>query len=77
MGFWHEAGGREVWRRLLAEPEDEVLMKTLRRATYSGQPLGDEESTNEVRATRTATASQHTKANATTGSDHPLTVADY
>ncbi|MBI4893626.1 MAG: transposase [Acidobacteria bacterium] len=41
--FWREAGGAELWRDLLAGPEDDMEMKRIRKATHSGQPLGDEE----------------------------------
>lgn len=52
MRFWSEAGGAAAWRFLLAERENEAEAKALRRATYSGQPFGDEEFLNEIRARR-------------------------
>jgi len=46
------AGGEEAWRTLLAEPGDETQMKELRRATYAGQPFGNEEFIDEMRGRR-------------------------
>jgi hypothetical protein len=43
MRFWSESGGVERWRALLSHADDEADAKALRRATYSGQPFGDEE----------------------------------
>jgi putative transposase len=43
LSFWQEVGGLPVWRDLLAQPEDTAALKQIRRATHSGQPLGDEE----------------------------------
>jgi putative transposase len=45
MGFWQNAGRAGSWREVLAVEEDEPQRRTLRRATYSGKPLGDEEFT--------------------------------
>jgi len=42
MRFWSESGGAERWRELLSDGDDEAGTKSLRRATYSGQPFGDE-----------------------------------
>jgi putative transposase len=43
LRFWSESGGAERWRALLSQRDDEADAKALRRATYSGQPFGDEE----------------------------------
>ena len=48
LAFWQEVGGLPVWRDLLAEPEDNDIMKQIRRATHAGQPLGDEEFRRQV-----------------------------
>ena len=42
MRFWSESGGAEAWRMMLSEGDGEAEAKALRRATYSGQPFGDE-----------------------------------
>ena len=52
MDFWRQAGGVERWRRLLDEPEDERQTRALRRATYSGQPFGEQAFIEELRAQR-------------------------
>lgn len=54
--FWREAGGAGAWRGLLAESADETEVKALRRATYSGQPFGDEEFVGEMQARRKSAA---------------------
>lgn len=54
MRFWLDAGGAEAWRRLLAEPEEEAEIKALRRATYAGQPLGNEGFVEKTRTERSA-----------------------
>jgi putative transposase len=76
MHFWSEAGGIEAWRALLDEREDETVTKALRRATYSGQPFGNGEFVNEIRAQREA-ASRRAAADAAWGSGHPLARAAY
>jgi hypothetical protein len=45
-------GGVSNWLRLLNEPEDESCCRALRRATYSGQPFGDEGFAEELRVLR-------------------------
>jgi putative transposase len=52
MRFWSESGGVEGWQALLSQADDEADAKALRRATYSGQPLGDEEFVETLRAQR-------------------------
>ncbi len=42
LSFWRAAGGTAAWARLLSEPEVDVELRALRRATHSGQPLGDQ-----------------------------------
>ena len=42
MQLWTQVGGAETWRALLNQQEDEDQTRALRRATYSGQPFGDE-----------------------------------
>lgn len=41
MSFWHAAGGVTAWARLLTEPEVDVELRALRRATHSGRPFAD------------------------------------
>jgi putative transposase len=43
LDFWHEAGGADRWRQLLDCPEEEAQRRQLRRATFSGNPLGNAE----------------------------------
>jgi len=43
MPFWAEAGGASQWKELPTEADDETQIKRLRRATYSGSPLGTKE----------------------------------
>ncbi len=43
MAFWEAFGGVESWRELLAEPEEPVEVRLLRRCTYAGRPFGEEE----------------------------------
>jgi putative transposase len=43
MDFWQESGGAEHWTEMLCDPEEEVQTRRLRRATYSGMPLGTQE----------------------------------
>jgi hypothetical protein len=57
MEFWRREGGAENWRRLLRQSADEAQERALRRATYAGQPFGDEEFTSMVRALRKPPAS--------------------
>ena len=52
MRFWRDVGGAGVWRRMLAEPEEEAHITALRRATYAGQPFGDEEFVEKMQAQR-------------------------
>ena len=52
MDFWRQAGGVERWRQLLDTSEDEFQTRALRRATYSGQPFGDQAFTEQMRAQR-------------------------
>lgn len=42
MRFYKEAGGVAGWRRLFGVPESELTYIALRKATHSGQPLGDQ-----------------------------------
>ena len=57
MEFWRREGGAENWRRLLRQSADETQERALRRATYAGQPFGDEEFIKMVRALRQPPAS--------------------
>ncbi|MGJ5821004.1 hypothetical protein ACR9Y2_40275, partial [Paludibaculum fermentans] len=41
-----------AWARLSNEPEVEIELKALRRATHSGQPFGDQAFTQEMHAQR-------------------------
>ena len=42
MHFWTQVGGAETWRALLNQHEDEDQTRALRRATYAGQPFGND-----------------------------------
>ena len=42
MDIWHERGGAEGWRRMLAHPAASPVIHQLRRSTYAGRPFGDE-----------------------------------
>jgi len=57
MEFWRREGGVENWRRLLNVPSDTEFQRSLRRATYAGQPFGDEQFTEMVRSLRKPPAS--------------------
>ncbi len=50
LEFWGSEGGAEVWRELLFEAEDEVVVKQIRRSTHAGQPLGNEEFRQQIAA---------------------------
>ncbi|MDR3736615.1 MAG: transposase [Acidobacteriaceae bacterium] len=52
MDFWRREGGVSNWLQLLSEPEDESHCRALRRATYSGQPFGDEGFAERLRVLR-------------------------
>ena len=52
MDFWRREGGLANWRELLGRPCDEAVCRALRRATYAGQPFGDEAFTEQVKALR-------------------------
>ena len=52
MRFWSESGGAERWRVMLSQGDGEAEAQTLRRATYSGQPFGDEEFVEALRRQR-------------------------
>lgn len=52
MRFWSESGGAETWQAMLSEAEDADEAKALRRATHSGQPFGDEQFVEALRAQR-------------------------
>ena len=52
MQFWTQVGGAETWRALLNQQEDEDQTRALRRATYSGQPFGNEAFVENVEAHR-------------------------
>jgi putative transposase len=52
LSFWRAAGGAADWARLLSEPELDVELKALRRATHSGQPFGDQAFKEEMHARR-------------------------
>lgn len=54
MQFWRESGGAVAWQRLLGESEEDLQIKALRRATYSGQPFGNEAFAEEMRTQRKA-----------------------
>jgi putative transposase len=56
MDFWRREGGVSNWLQLLNEPEDESHCRDLRRATYSGQPFGDEGFAERLRALRSQLA---------------------
>ena len=43
MQFWEDQGGLVFWQQLLHSEEDETEYQRLRRATYSGRPLGSVE----------------------------------
>jgi putative transposase len=43
MAFWRHSGRAGSWRQVLAVEEDEPQRRTLRRATFAGRPLGDDE----------------------------------
>lgn len=42
LDYWVAEGGKERWEVLLAEPEDVISLRLLRRCTYAGRPFGDE-----------------------------------
>lgn len=52
MGFWKEWGGVERWAGLLCSVEVEAQVKLLKRATYSGKPLGSREFLEELKQRR-------------------------
>jgi putative transposase len=52
MRFWREAGGAAEWQRMLEERRGEAEADELRRATYAGQPFGDESFVNEMQVQR-------------------------
>jgi putative transposase len=52
MRFWKDVGGADLWRQILDDPEEEAQTKALRRATHAGQPFGNDELVEEMRAQR-------------------------
>ena len=40
--FLEEFGGTEAWRALIAEPEELLTLRLLRRCTYAGRPFGED-----------------------------------
>src|ERR1035437_245566 len=74
MEFWHQGGGVETWQALLEERENEDQTRALRRATYSGQPFGDQEFLKQIQAQRKI-ASESTSAAVTSGVGHALAQA--
>ena len=42
LDFWRAEGGKDRWEVLLAEPEDAITLRLLRRCTYAGRPFGDD-----------------------------------
>jgi putative transposase len=41
--FYTNAGGRERWIALLAEPEELAAIRALQRGTFTGRPVGSSE----------------------------------
>ena len=64
MRFFEQAGGVAAWRRLFGQPAQEFDYAALRKATYSGQPFGDQQFLDEmiglrkVRATKQPPATE-------------------
>ena len=54
MRFFEQEGGVTGWRRLFGEPDTEVNYSSLRKATYSGQPFGDQAFQDEIKRLRKA-----------------------
>ncbi len=52
MRFFKEFVGASGWRRLFGEPDSELTYSALRKATYSGQPFGDQAFQDEIRDMR-------------------------
>ena len=42
LDYWEEEGGKDRWEVLLAQPEDVISLRLLRRCTYAGRPFGDD-----------------------------------
>jgi putative transposase len=76
MRFWSESGGVEGWQILLSQADDEADAKALRRATHSGQPLGDEGFVQTLRAQRENTRTRRIRAQVLP-SEEPLALAAY
>jgi putative transposase len=43
LAFWREQGGAERWSLLHGQPGEADQIRLLRRCTYAGRPLGEEE----------------------------------
>jgi len=43
LSFWTENRSAAFWRHLLAQSENPMATRLLRRCTYAGRPFGDEE----------------------------------
>ncbi len=41
--FYENAGGRERWTSLLAEPEELLAIRAIQRGTFTGRPVGSDE----------------------------------
>ena len=52
MHFFDEAGGIAGWRRLFGEPDSDLTYRALRKATYSGQPFGNQAVQDELKRLR-------------------------
>jgi putative transposase len=52
MRFFEGEGGIANWRRLFGEPENGAAYRALRKATYAGQPFGDQAFQERLRAER-------------------------
>ena len=76
MDFWRREGGVSNWVRLLNQGEEESQCRDLRRATYAGQPFGDEEFAERLRALREQ-LKQPLKKSATAAVEHEMAVAAY
>jgi hypothetical protein len=74
MDFWRREGGVSNWVRLLNQLEEESQCRDLRRATYAGQPFGDEEFVERLRAMREQVEHPRKKS-ATSAFQHKTAVA--
>jgi len=74
MDFWRREGGVSNWSQLLNQLEEESQCRDLRRATYAGQPFGDEEFVERQRALREQ-LKEPRKKSATSAFQHKTAVA--